>query len=462
MYKKLLVAVLLLITVLSVTACGKDTTATTMHLKRTEGTVTVSDDTEKDVPLLEDLGLYSGYEVDTQSESYAWINLDDVKLTKMDQESEIAIQKEGKALEIEVISGSLFFNVTEALEDDETMDIRTSTMLVGIRGTCGWVEDRDGLSRVYILEGTVECSAENQTVQVNAGEMAELMADGSLVVRKFTVQDIPAFAQNELSQDPDLYSDIYKASGLGQGETEEGGQSGDEGISEENTGNVFLSSEVPHNYTAYFTSSFTDNGDYYEVTGKIVDIAMIPADIVESMGPGDGYEYDGITFIYEQKGSFEYNDHVYYTFTDGSGNQYVVTTLSSMTDNGVTTYYYVQDVRDYDAEGVPYSAGGMFYILIDDDYVFHISKQQYVGICTDVEEANGGFHKNYESFKIEEIAENDIRDFYGNLFTQVTGLPVSISVDAEGRVASFSLEQELPGNYLDTTGTIRELSEINQ
>ena len=99
--------------------------------------MTVSDGTGKDVPLLEDLGLYNGYGVDTRSESYAWINLDDVKLTKMDQESEIAIQKDGKSLEIEVRSGSLFFNVTEPLKDDETMDIRTSTMLVGIRGTCG-------------------------------------------------------------------------------------------------------------------------------------------------------------------------------------------------------------------------------------------------------------------------------------------------------------------------------------
>ena len=92
---------------------GKETTATTMHLKRTEGTVTVSDGAGKDVPLLENLGLYSGYGVKTRPESYAWINLDDVKLTKMDQESEITVQKEGKALDIEVNSGSLFFNVTQ-------------------------------------------------------------------------------------------------------------------------------------------------------------------------------------------------------------------------------------------------------------------------------------------------------------------------------------------------------------
>ena len=216
MYKKVLMTVLMLAAVLCVTACGGDTTttATTMHLKRTEGTVTVSDSAEKDVPLLENLGLYSGYGVDTRSESYAWINLDDVKLTKMDQESGIAIQKEGKNLEIEIKSGSLFFNVIQPLADDETMDIRTSTMVVGIRGTCGWMEHRDGISRVYLLEGTVECSAGGQTVQVNAGEMAEFTANGNLVVKAFTVREILTFVQAELMQDPDLCSDIYDASGL--------------------------------------------------------------------------------------------------------------------------------------------------------------------------------------------------------------------------------------------------------
>ena len=62
-----------------------------------------------------------------------------MKLAKLDQDSEIAITKEGKEMEIEVKSGSLFFNATEPLADDKSMNIRTSTMIVGIRGTCGWV-----------------------------------------------------------------------------------------------------------------------------------------------------------------------------------------------------------------------------------------------------------------------------------------------------------------------------------
>jgi len=130
-----------------------------MHLRKTEGTVGVSDGEGKDITAKDNLGLYSGYQVGTQAESYAWIDLDSVKLTKLDQDSEIEIKKENKRLEIEVLSGSLFFNVTEPLGEDETMEIRTSSMMVGIRGTCGWVKVLDQYNTmVYVLEGTVWCT----------------------------------------------------------------------------------------------------------------------------------------------------------------------------------------------------------------------------------------------------------------------------------------------------------------
>ena len=185
---------------LSLAACGgSSTTAATMHLRRTEGTVSVSDGDGKDVPVLNNLGLYSGYGVGTRSDSYAWIDLDDVKLTKQDQNSEISIQKEGKALEIEVKSGSLFFNVTEPLAEDETMNIRASTMLIGIRGTCGWVEENGGLPRVYLLEGEVECTVGENTVTVTAGEVGRLdETTGTVTVEPFAQDAIPGFVRGEL------------------------------------------------------------------------------------------------------------------------------------------------------------------------------------------------------------------------------------------------------------------------
>ena len=103
----------------------------------------------------------------------------------MDSDTQVEILKDGKKLEINAISGSLFFNVTEPLEDDEAMDIRASTMVVGIRGTCGWVEETAGQeAKVYILEGAVECSivdtAGNRGVTeiVSGGERARVFSEG--------------------------------------------------------------------------------------------------------------------------------------------------------------------------------------------------------------------------------------------------------------------------------------------
>ena len=52
---------------LLLTSCGGGATATSMHLKKTEGTVAVSDSEGKTVSPRKDLGLYSGYGVDRKS-----------------------------------------------------------------------------------------------------------------------------------------------------------------------------------------------------------------------------------------------------------------------------------------------------------------------------------------------------------------------------------------------------------
>ena len=68
---------LLLITVMLLsTSCGKNK-ATTMKLIKTDGEVGVENEKGKSVDLIENLGLYSGYGIGTQTKSFAWIDLDD-------------------------------------------------------------------------------------------------------------------------------------------------------------------------------------------------------------------------------------------------------------------------------------------------------------------------------------------------------------------------------------------------
>ena len=194
---------------------GASASAASMFLRKTEGTVAVADAGGADVAPEENLGLYSGYTVGTKAESFAWIDLDKVKLAKLDENSTAAITKDGKNLTVDVTAGSMFFNVTEPLADDETMEIRTSSMLVGIRGTCGWVEVPDsGTMRVYILEGRVECTADGNTETVNAGEMAEMKEDGTVTVKAFAVPDVPVFVAQELEADETLSEAVRTASGI--------------------------------------------------------------------------------------------------------------------------------------------------------------------------------------------------------------------------------------------------------
>lgn len=209
---------LLLAAALLLAGCGggTGTGAASMKLKRAEGTVGVLDAEGAALEPKENLGLYSGYRVDTETESYAWIDLDSVKLAKLDQNSEIALNKEEKSLTVEVLSGSLFFNVTEPLAADETMEIRTSSMLVGIRGTCGWVErSEDGQQlKLYLLEGQVECAAGENTATVNAGEMAVLTDGGEIAAAPFLTGEIPAFVRAEVEPDETLNEAIREASGI--------------------------------------------------------------------------------------------------------------------------------------------------------------------------------------------------------------------------------------------------------
>ena len=199
-------------------SCGRGKAAS-MWLAKTEGTVAVADDEGKSIEPETDLKLYSGYDMTTQEVSYAWINLDNEKLAKMDESSEIEIQKDGKALKIQVENGSLYFNITEPLKEDETMDIHTSSMIVGIRGTCGWTaSDGKNHSQIYILEGTVSVTGtkSDKSFSVTSGQMADVTVDddGKTVttIGEFSEEDIPDYVMEELLQDEELAAKILALS----------------------------------------------------------------------------------------------------------------------------------------------------------------------------------------------------------------------------------------------------------
>lgn len=203
--------------------------AATMQLTKAEGNVEVSSSTGKSISMLDDMRLYNGYEIETMEESYAWISLDKSKLAKLDAVSKASVRKSGKQLEILAESGTLLFNVVEPLEEDETLNIRVSTMVAGIRGTCGWIEVIDeSRTQLTLLEGAVEVSVidpvngQSKMESVSAGETVicqvyEQTKEGDkcdIRREKCVEEDVPGFVLEELFQDPDLRENIYRESGI--------------------------------------------------------------------------------------------------------------------------------------------------------------------------------------------------------------------------------------------------------
>ena len=144
---------------------GDETKGKSLILEKTEGTVEIENAKGKIIDLRNGSKMYNGYRITTE-EGYAWLALDGTKLIKLDWNSEVSVKKNRKKYEVMLESGSLFFNVSKPLEKDENLDIRTSTMSTGIRGTLGkvtseGVQDDAGveeLTTVELYEGKVEIS----------------------------------------------------------------------------------------------------------------------------------------------------------------------------------------------------------------------------------------------------------------------------------------------------------------
>ncbi|MBQ7175553.1 MAG: hypothetical protein IJR62_08885 [Lachnospiraceae bacterium] len=207
----------------------QDTQATTIRLAKTEGSVMLTNSAGKAVFKQANMRLTNGTHIETGEASYSWFDLDETKAIKEDAVSEVELRENGKKLEVMLNSGNLFFNITRPLTSDESLNIRTSSMVMGIRGTCGWVEIIDGrTTRVYMLEGRAEVSVTNpitcqtKTTVLYAGETADFIVydpanpvdQCDIIINRFTREDVPGFVLKELVGDTELLQKIYDESGI--------------------------------------------------------------------------------------------------------------------------------------------------------------------------------------------------------------------------------------------------------
>lgn len=221
MTKRLLsfgLASVLVFSTLGLSACGNKMTAIVMRLMKSEGQVVLTDEKDAEKSMLENMNLYSGYHLKTGNDGEVKINMDDTRLVTLGNNSLLGFEKENKAMRLSLEEGEMFFNITEKLEDDESLDLETSTMVVGIRGTFGWMDDKT----VYLLHGHTTIKIKDpetgieKTLELTTGQKLELRESdnekGKWTYEKGTIQveDIPPLAKQEVASNSDMAKEVMK------------------------------------------------------------------------------------------------------------------------------------------------------------------------------------------------------------------------------------------------------------
>lgn len=162
--------------------------AKTMKLVRAEGTVKVEQEGGRLKQLKKNARFQSGEALITGAGSLASVDLDDTKIITLQAESRAEFTKLNRQLALKLTKGSLFFNVTEKLNDDETFEIKTSTMTAGIRGTSGYFSvDEEGRDTLTVTDGKVIISAVNP--ETGERKYAEICGGQRLVVYLYSESD---------------------------------------------------------------------------------------------------------------------------------------------------------------------------------------------------------------------------------------------------------------------------------
>ncbi len=217
--------VLLLVAALLVWYFSSQIRATTMRILRIEGQVDLEDN-GKSKSVTDNLRLKSGNALTTAVQSLVSIGLDDTKIVTLDEKSRAEFNQKGRQLDLNLTAGSLFFEVSKPLEADENFDIKTNTMVVGIRGTSGWVSVSGENESLIITDGIVHVigtnpvTGESKEIDVKAGQKIStyLYNDRSVdsiefFLEEITEHDAPEFLLECLRENPELLEKVCKETG---------------------------------------------------------------------------------------------------------------------------------------------------------------------------------------------------------------------------------------------------------
>ncbi len=182
---------------------NSETAAREMRLEKYVGSVALKNAGEaKEV--VEGARLISGDDLSTETSSNAYILLDESKILTVDELSNIEITKNQEDLDVYLHAGSVFFNVTQTLAENESLDFHTNNIVTGVRGTSGIItyEEDQRKSQIVVLEGVVEVETIHEVAEISTGEVgiATTLEDGTVNLEILVLEEEPI---------PYYYSDFF-------------------------------------------------------------------------------------------------------------------------------------------------------------------------------------------------------------------------------------------------------------
>ena len=165
--------------------------ASTMRLLHHEGSVEIFDVSGQPRFLMDNVRFASGEAMQTGADGHASVSLDDTKIVTLDTGSRVAFIQEDSHIRLNLEQGAIFLDVQEKLDENEGLDIQTTNMTVGIRGTIVFLSAETGnggngaSTTLGVLEGTAEVSYTDNT---GANRMLPIPA-GSKITLADTASD---------------------------------------------------------------------------------------------------------------------------------------------------------------------------------------------------------------------------------------------------------------------------------
>ena len=159
------------------------------------------------------MGLGQGNEIITGAGSKIYIEADNDKVIRLDEDTIVEITKaSAKSLKLTLHSGNLFFNVDKPLGSDEEMTFEAAHTSMSIRGTSGVFSFNPLKMEFFLVEGSVQWDlGDGNVVELKAGETIEMVRDTSTLGLGPGVEGVYTFNKKVPFQWTDLDDDSLEA-----------------------------------------------------------------------------------------------------------------------------------------------------------------------------------------------------------------------------------------------------------